>query len=266
VKVNIEQFLQNYSVDTFLPILIEKQAVNIYNLTHQEVVRIGLKNGLTPLRYKRNKSTISVENQLKLLNSHVAIIGCGGLGGHVAEILTRIGVGKLTLFDFDIFEEHNINRQNFSNYNTLGKEKVLVVKKALKTISPSLHVDAFVKKFEPKNDIQNLVTDVVVDALDNPDTKLELSLVCKDKNIAFVHGAIAGMTGQFSTNNTLENLYRNSGSGVENSVGNPAFSVTFAASLQSSEVIKILLNIGIILKNHILMTNLLENEFTPIPR
>ena len=217
---------------------------------------------MTPLRYKRNQSTISVENQLKLLNSHVSIVGCGGLGGHIAEILTRIGVGNLALFDFDIFEEHNLNRQNFSNYNNLGKEKVLVIKEALELINPALHVEAFIKKFNPFMDMDLIKnSNVVVDALDNPQTKLDLSFTCKERNIIFVHGAIAGMTGQFTTCNTLENLYRYSGSGIEKSVGNPSFSVTFAASIQSAEVIKTILKMGNTLKDNILMTNLLENEF-----
>ena len=262
MKKNIEEFLKDNSDGKFLPIIAEKKAVDEYGLTFQEIENIALKIGVTPLRYKRNQSTISVENQLKLLNSHVSIVGCGGLGGHIAEILTRIGVGNLTLFDFDIFEEHNLNRQNFSNYNNLGKEKVLVVKEALELINPALHVEAFIKKFNPFMDMDLIKnSNVVVDALDNPQTKLDLSFRCKERNIIFVHGAIAGMTGQFTTCNTLENLYRYSGSGIEKSVGNPSFSVTFAASIQSAEVIKTILKIGSTLKDNILMTNLLENEF-----
>ncbi len=262
MKKNIEEFLKDNSDENFLPIIAEKKAVDEYGLTFQEIENIALKIGVTPLRYKRNQSTISVENQLKLLNSHVSIVGCGGLGGHIAEILTRIGVGNLALFDFDIFEEHNLNRQNFSNYNNLGKEKVLVIKEALELINPALHVEAFIKKFNPFMDMDLIKnSNVVVDALDNPQTKLDLSFTCKERNIIFVHGAIAGMTGQFTTCNTLENLYRYSGSGIEKSVGNPSFSVTFAASIQSAEVIKTILKMGNTLKDNILMTNLLENEF-----
>jgi hypothetical protein len=69
------------------------------------------------------------------------------------------------------------------------------------------------------------------------------------------------MNGQFSTSNTLEKLYRDGSSGIEKSIGNPSFSVTFAASIQSAEVIKTILKIGENLKDKILITNLLENEF-----
>ncbi len=262
MKKNIDKFLKESAINTFLPFAKEKKASELYGLSLKEVEQIALRLDITPLRYKRNQSTISIKNQLKLLNSHVAIIGSGGLGGHVAEILTRIGVGQLTIFDFDIFEEHNLNRQNFSNYDSLGCEKVLVVKEGLELINPALHVDAIVKKFNPFLDMKLIENaDIVVDALDNPQTKLDLASTCKEKNIAFVHAAIAGMNGQFTTCNTLENLYRNGSYGIEKSIGNPAFSVTFAASIQSCEVIKTLFGMGEILKDKILITNLLENEF-----
>ena len=259
---NIEIFLKNSAVDTFLPISKEIEATKLYNLSFKEIEKIALNLGITPLRYKRNQSTISVSDQLKLLNSHVAIIGCGGLGGHIAEILTRIGIGELTLFDFDIFEEHNLNRQNFSNYKTLGREKVLVVAEGIKEINPALHVNSFVQKFDPKLDMHMIShLDTIVDALDNPQTKLDLASTCKESRIPFIHGAIAGMNGQFTTCNTLENLYRDGDSGIESSIGNPAFSVTFAASIQSCEVIKTILHLGDTLEDKILITNLLENEF-----
>lgn len=262
MKNNIEEFIKKNSNENFLPLKIEQALHNTHNISFKEIEQISLELGIAPLRYKRNQSTISPSSQLKLLNSHVAIIGSGGLGGHIAEILARIGVGELSIFDFDIFEEHNLNRQNFSNIETLGKEKVLVIKEGIEKINPALHVNAFVQKFDPKNDFKMLKNvDIVVDALDNPQTKLDLAQICKKNDIDFVHGAIAGMNGQFSTCNTLENLYREGSSGIEQSIGNPSFSVTFAASIQSAEVIKTILKIGENLKDKILITNLLENEF-----
>ena len=261
----LEEVIENIkkdSIENFLPYEVEKKICNTYEMSYKEVEQIALEMNITPLRYKRNQTTISPSSQLKLLNSHVAIVGCGGLGGHIAEILTRIGVGKLSLFDFDIFEEHNLNRQNFSNINALGKEKVIVVKNGIEAINPALHVEAYIHKFKPFEDF-NMIKDanIVIDALDNPQTKLELAKVCKDNSIDFIHGAIAGLNGQFTTCSTLENLYRDGSSGIESSIGNPAFSVTFAASIQSAEAIKKLLNLGECLEDKILITNLLENEF-----
>lgn len=262
MNTNIIEYLKTNSVNNFLSMKNQNEAMKLFNLKSKDVEKQALEIGITPLRYKRNQSTINLKSQLKLLDAHVCIIGCGGLGGHVAEILTRIGIGNLTLIDFDIFEEHNLNRQNFSNYETLGMPKVLVVKENLEKINPVIHIETYIKKFDVECDFELISKcDVVVDALDNPKIKLALAKACKESNINFVHGAIAGMNGQFSSNSTLEHEYRNSSLGIEQVVGNPSFSVTFAASIQSAEVIKILLNIGEILDKNILITNLLENEF-----
>lgn len=258
----IVELIKRSSNENFLPLAIELELQKKYQISLRKIEQISLELGITPLRYKRNQTTISPSSQLKLLNSHVAIIGCGGLGGHIAEILTRIGIGELSLFDFDIFEEHNLNRQNFSNIESLGREKATVVKEEIEKINPALHVNTFLEKFNPKKDfalIKNV--DIVVDALDNPQTKLDLAQICKENSLDFVHGAIAGMNGQFSTCSTLENLYRDGSIGIEKSIGNPSFSVTFAASIQSAEVVKTLLNLGENLEGKILITNLLENEF-----
>jgi len=262
----MKDFLKQNSPDNVLPFAAQKQAAKQFQCSFRDVEKLALELKITPLRYKKNQSTIDVHAQKKLFDAHVAIIGCGGLGGHIAEIIARLGIGELTLFDFDIFEEHNLNRQNFSNIEQIGKEKVLVVREALEKINPAVKINPYIKKFEPEKDF-NLIesADVVVDALDNPETKLKLANVCKEKQKHFVHGAIAGTTGQFITNNTLENFYRDGKKGVETALGNPAFSVTFAASIQSAEVVKLILNTGKKLDKEFLISDLLENEFIILP-
>jgi len=202
----------------------------------------ALKNGILPLRYKRNQKTISTEEQYRLFQSTVLIIGCGGLGGFVAEMLTRIGVGKLILCDGDVFEEHNLNRQNFSSPKTIGRLKAEVLKENLEAINPALHVKTITAFFDPQKDANLLhEADVVVDALDNPDLKCLLANLCLKEQKPFVHGAIAGYYSQFSTASSLDKLYLQKGNGAEKRSGNPSFTVCFAASIQSTEVIKLLL-------------------------
>ena len=261
-----EAFLRENSKDGFLSFTKHQIATRLFHASYRDIERHALQLGITPMRYKRNQSTISPKDQLKLFSSSVAIIGCGGLGGHIAEMLARVGVGHLSIFDFDIFEEHNLNRQNFSNYENIGREKVTVAKEALEKINPSTQIDAFVQKFNPTDDFPMISNaDIIVDALDNPQTKLELAKICKDNHMGFVHGAIAGMSGQFATNATLEHLYPDGSSGAEISVGNPSFCVAFAASIQSAEIVKSILSIGKNLRDTILMTDLLENEFHILP-
>jgi len=77
----------------------------------REVEISCLKNKIVPVRYLRNIGTIGIRGQLKLLRSRVAVCGVGGLGGTIAELLARQGVGKIIAIDKGILEESNLNRQ-----------------------------------------------------------------------------------------------------------------------------------------------------------
>lgn len=253
-------FLQQHSHQGFLPLQNHFKAMEIFTCNFREVEQMALENNITPLRYKRNQNTITRDEQYKLFNSTVLIIGCGGLGGFISEMLARIGVGNLILMDGDIFEEHNLNRQNFSTIKTLGMPKAQVLKSALEEINPALHVKS-ITEFFTFSVHNHLIedADVVVDALDSPILKCALASLCKERDKSFVHGAIAGYHAQFSTCDTLENLYTQEGAGAEKTSGNPSFTVCFAASIQSVEVVKLLLG-----KPHLentLMADLWEYEF-----
>ena len=257
--------IRKKEINSFLSLEEGKKISLKYNVSLKRVEKIALNDGITPLRYKKNQTTISVKSQLELLSSHVAIIGCGGLGGHVAEILARVGIGELSLFDFDSFDETNLNRQNFATTENIKKRKVDVLKLAISKINPSTTVNTFVMKFDPIKDFNKIEkVNVVVDGLDDPATKLNLAKICKNRNIDFVHGAVGGMSGQFSTNSTLEKLYKENSFGVEKLAGSPSFSVTFAASIQSSEVIKTLIFKEKRTEQSALLSDLLYNEFVII--
>jgi len=235
-------FLKEQAIDGFLSLQSSFKAMQQFSCTFQTVEETALHNGILPLRYKRNQKTISTGEQYRLFQSTVFIIGCGGLGGFVSEMLTRIGVGNLILCDGDVFEEHNLNRQNFSSPKTLGRYKAEVLKEKLEEINPALQVKTITRFFDPQSDAHLIQeADVVVDALDNPDLKCLLAKLCYENQKAFVHGAIAGYYSQFATSTLLEPLYAQKGDGVEKKVGNPSFTVCFAASIQSVEVIKLLL-------------------------
>jgi len=265
--MEVDVFIKQSSMlDGYLTLLDHSYAVEEFGLSYREVEKIALEIGIVPLRYQRNQSTISAQQQNILFHTHIAIIGCGGLGGHIAEILARIGIGRLSLFDYDSFEEHNLNRQNFSTFESLGKEKALVVKEAIEKINPSVQVDAFVHRFDPLSDMHMIDTaKVVMDALDNPATKVALAKACAEEEIHFVHGAIAGMHAQFTTNNLLDKLYPDGERGAELYSGNLPFTATLAASIQASEAIKTILHTGEILGEDFMVTDLFYNEFEKLP-
>ena len=74
-------------------------------LSPREVEIEALQWGAIPERYQRNMGTLGIDGQLKLLNSSVAVVGAGGLGGSVIELLARVGVGRLKVIDHDVFSE-----------------------------------------------------------------------------------------------------------------------------------------------------------------
>ena len=133
-------YLNSASNNGFLSLKDHFKAMEIFTCNFREVEQMALENNLTPLRYKRNQKTISQSEQHTLFKSTVLVLGCGGLGGFVAEMLCRIGVGNLILMDGDVFDEHNLNRQNFSTIKTLGLHKAEVLRNGLEAINPALHV------------------------------------------------------------------------------------------------------------------------------
>ncbi len=87
---------------------------------------------------ERNIGLLSESEQQQIRETHAAIFGMGGLGGVIAEVLVRAGVGELTVVDKDVFETTNLNRQIFAFTDTLGHRKTDVVDDFLHRINPGL--------------------------------------------------------------------------------------------------------------------------------
>ena len=95
---------------------------------------------------QRTELLIGKEKLSKLENSHVAVFGIGGVGGYVAEMLVRAGLGEITIVDFDKVDITNINRQIIALNSTVGKDKVEVMKSRLLDINPNLKITVFNEK------------------------------------------------------------------------------------------------------------------------
>lgn len=232
-----------------------------FDCTLRTVEKAIFEMGLMPLRYKRNQHALKQHEQYTLFQSHVLIVGCGGLGGVVATLLARIGIGKITLVDMDYYEEHNLNRQCFSTIKNLGKSKVQVVREGILEINPALEIEALHTHFSSSN--ANLLIrekDVVVDALDSPSSKALLASTCKTNNIPFVHGAISGWAGQCTTNSrSLTKFYENREKGSEAHSGNLSMTTSFCGSIEAALTIKHILNKEV-LENSLIFFDLLDNE------
>lgn len=241
-------------------------AEDFHNSVHN-VHKEALKMGIYPFRYIRNRDVISPEEQLKLAESQVAVIGAGGLGGHIIELLARMGIGRLVVVDQDIFEETNLNRQVLCTMKTLGNPKASEAESAVTGINPGVNVIPYQTKLNFSNvDAILAGSGVVVDALDNVPDRLILQEAAKKLGIPLVHGALAGFEGWVMTifpgDPGLKNIYgaqeesRSNTESPQAVLGVPGITPSLIATLQVMEVIKILLMRGNIIRNRMLYVDL----------
>lgn len=219
-------------------------------------------------RYSRNMNMLTAEENESLKNFKVCVIGCGGLGGYNIEFLGRLGIGTITAVDGDVFEASNLNRQILSDETILGQSKAITAKNRMAVVNSDITVNAIFDLLTEENAKEILTGhDVVVDALDNMPCRKLLERCCCELNIPLVHGAIAGWYAQVCTimpgDNIFNELYpdEETSKGIESDLGNPSFTPALAASIQVSEVLKILLNKEGTLRNKLLSINLMDHEY-----
>lgn len=210
------------------------------------IEKCALENGIIPRRYERNIGVLGVEGQLKLLCSSIAVIGCGGLGGVIVEILSRAGIGCLILVDGDSFSEDNLNRQLLSSEAFLGRLKVEAAAERIAAVNSAVRIVSCPVMLQEDN-IRNILNnaDMAVDALDNNTSRKMLYETCYAMGIPVIHGAVGGLIGQMALyypgNRTHLDLFSNSGiseKGVETVAGVPSFSPFVIASLQAARLIE----------------------------
>ena len=234
-----------------VPLEAIREAGHRFGTANREAAALGLDEGLVPLRYIKNMGTIGPEGQARLLRSKVVVIGAGGIGGQAAELLVRMGAGALSLVDPDVFDETNLNRQNFACGDVLGMPKVEVVRDRLLEIDQDVEVTAYRLAADAGN-LPDLLegASVVVDALDNLDDRLVLQEACSDADIVMAHGAIAGTSLQATTIfpgevGLASFMPLGGGSektrGIEVETGNPATTPALAAVIQVQEAVSVIL-------------------------
>jgi len=268
----LDSFLQEHAAGDLISWQHQLAAAERFALSLAEVEAAILAADLLPARYQRNRGMLSTQQQGQLFRSRVAVIGCGGLGGYVLEELARLGIGQIVAVDADVFEEHNLNRQLLSTPGTLGQAKVEAAVQRLAEINPAVVVKPVKDQFTRANGRDLLGgADCVVDAVDSVAARLDLEAVCSALRIPLVHGAIAGWYGHVATvypgEDTLQKLYRHwtGGKGIEQQLGNPSFTPAVVASLETAEVCKVLLGLGVPLRNRQLTLNLLDMEVVEVP-
>ena len=148
-------------------------------------------------RYMRNIPALTEKECLLLKEKRILVVGCGGLGGHIIDMLARIGIGCLRVVDGDVFDATNLNRQLLSQVSLLGTSKAKAAAEHITRINPDIVVEVF-DEFMTEANVQTLISgcDIVMDALDNVAGRRILAAACETANIPYVYGAIQGWVAQ----------------------------------------------------------------------
>jgi molybdopterin/thiamine biosynthesis adenylyltransferase len=136
---------------------------------------------------------IGSEGQAKIEEANILIVGVGALGSTVAELLCRTGVRNITLCDYDIIEESNLQRQSLYQSTDIGRLKVEVAKERLIAIDPMCLVTIIAEPFSTKVDVRSFT--LIIDGTDALDTRLLLNDVARKMNTPLIIGTASGTSG-----------------------------------------------------------------------
>ena len=228
-------------------------------------------------RYSRQivLKKVGILGQKKIHSSKVLVVGCGGLGTPVIDLLSRAGVGEIGIMDHDKVSISNIHRQVMFTSDDVGKYKVSILKKKISKINKNVKVKIYRDKAEDKNLGKILkLYDVIVDGTDNFKAKFLLNKFSLKYKKKLIIGAISKFEGHIFTfdfnlkkSPCLKCFYQGEPSeGVldcetDGILGSTA---VVTGSLQANEVLKAILNVGKNLNSHILIIDLLNLKFRKV--
>ncbi len=228
-------------------------------------------------RYSRQiiLKKVGILGQKKIQNSKVLVVGCGGLGSPVIDLLSRAGIGIIGMMDHDKVSLSNLHRQIMFTADDVGKYKVNILKKKISKINKKVKVKIYKNKADEKNLGKILKKyDVIVDGTDNFKAKFLLNKFSLKYKKKLIIGAISKFEGHIFTfdfslkkSPCLKCFYQGEpAEGVldcetDGILGSTA---VITGSLQANEVLKAILNVGRNLNSHILIIDLLNLKFRKV--
>ena len=149
-------------------------------------------------RYRRQVlvKELGKKGQETLSKKYVVIIGGGGLGSNSANILARMGLGKIDIIDNDNLDITNLHRMSIFDEEDLGKLKCKVIEEKLEKVNSKVKVRGINKRIEKKN-IESLVksTDLILDGTDNLETRFLINEIAVKKNIPWIYTGVNSTIG-----------------------------------------------------------------------
>ena len=218
-------------------------------------------------RYQRNVPALTEGECALLRTKKVAVIGCGGLGGYLVELLARVGVGAITAVDGDVFDASNLNRQLLSEVSVLGTGKAKAAGARIARINPDVEVRV-AEAFLDEHNAMDLISgcDAVLDALDNIEARRILAKACAEAGIPLVYGAIRGWVAQAALSmpgdHLMEVLYPTGTVVRDKSV--LSFTPSLCASMQAALCVRLLTGRPVE-TGTLYYFDLLHQEFETIP-
>lgn len=191
---------------------------------------------------------IGAGGQIRLLRSRVALVGLGGLGGTIFEMLLRLGVGHISIADGDCFEESNLNRQLLSSRAGIGRAKTEEAVARAALINSAVEITFLTERIgEGQADKLLESCGLAFDALDSIGARFILQAACRKLGIPMIHAAVEGWTGQamtvFPDGQGIEVLYgheRQTVGGTSDPADTLVFGPFLMAAFQVSEAVRIL--------------------------
>jgi sulfur-carrier protein adenylyltransferase/sulfurtransferase len=221
---------------------------------------------------------VGIEGQKKLEQSHIVLIGAGGLGSPVAYYLTAAGVGNITIIDNDVVDKSNLQRQILHGEADIGLPKVGSAAASLRALNPRVKIKAIQQRINANN-VHDVISnaDVVIDGSDNFLTRYLLNDACIELAKPLVYAAVQRFSGQISVfdagrHRGSEPCYRclfpeaPNGEDAPNCAEAGVLGVLpgVMGLLQATEAIKIILTIGKSLSGRLLQFDALAMRFNEI--
>jgi len=225
-------------------------------------------------RYARQivMDDVGPAGQAALLEGSVLVVGVGGLGSPVIQYLAAAGVGTLGLVDDDVVERSNLQRQVVHGTDDVGRAKVDSAEAFVAQLNPDVTVRCYETRFD-EDEVPLGEYDVVIDATDSIEALYQLNDACVTAELPLVHGAVSAFEGQVTSFDGGAPCYRclfpeapPAGTIPDCETAGVIGAVpSVIGSIQATEAIKHLLDIGTTLTGRLLRYDARSMSFTEIP-
>jgi adenylyltransferase/sulfurtransferase len=225
------------------------------------------------LRYSRQimLPQVDIEGQQKLLAASVLIVGAGGLGSPAAMYLAAAGVGNIVIYDNDVVDLSNLQRQIAHHTPDIGTDKVISTRQTLSQLNPDVEIRAVKQRLDGEQlESEVMQADVVLDCSDNFSTRFAINNACVRHRTPLVSGAAIRFEGQVTVFTPGQNnspcyncLYSSDGEELQNCATNGVIApiTGIIGSIQALEAMKLIMKIGDALTGRLLLLDGLTMEW-----